>query len=128
MVPAWSLAPADGLRHGALDPHQQVVNGGRQANLVFQCHGHREGGNTLPTLGPPSCVLRAKRKCAVRKRKSLKRQSRDMHKEIQAEQHKGSVLIPNDAKCEVALGVTPASLRRLLIEHALVVTHLRQLR
>ena len=60
-APNRSLAPADGLLHEPLNPHRRVVSGGRQANPVSQCPGHREGKLTLSTREPPSCVARAKR-------------------------------------------------------------------
>ena len=70
----------ESLLHEALDPHRRVVSGGRQANPVSQCPGHREGEQTLPTREPPSCVVRAKGLACSWKTKSLKQAPNcDMH-------------------------------------------------
>ena len=58
LAPASSLAPAGGLWHEALDPHRRVMNGDRQENPGSECPGHRERKQALPTLEPPSCVVR----------------------------------------------------------------------
>ena len=74
------------------------------------------GGQTLPTREPSSCVAQAKGLACSWKPKRFQASSKStilvMHEETQVEQQKGSVIIPNNAKCEVTLGVISVSFRR----------------
>ena len=102
---AWSVAPPDILRHEVIDPHRRVVNVGRQANPVSQCHGRGEGGRPSLLLGLHRATCGRRTNIQLENQKS--RRIRNMHKQIRLEQRKGSALYPNNASCKVTRGVTP---------------------